>query len=60
MWWEPLTLRVDLPGRWWSCIDTASTPGFVEPTEIGPTLEVGPRSIVVLTTEAFRPTASQP
>jgi glycogen operon protein len=60
MWWEPLTMRVDLPGRWWSCIDTASTPGFVEPTEIGPTLEVGPRSIVVLTTEVFRPTASQP
>ena len=60
MWSEPLTFPFDPPGRWLACIDTATTSGFVEPAEIGSTVSVAPHSIVVLTTEAFRPTVPQP
>ncbi len=46
MWWEPLTFDVQVPGRWGAVIDTAV--GVVG-GPVGATVEVGPRSIVVLT-----------
>ncbi|MFT6390969.1 MAG: glycogen operon protein [Ilumatobacter sp.] len=48
MWWEPLDFEVQAPGEWARVIDTTSESGFVEPTPVGSTVEVGPRSIVVL------------
>ncbi len=48
MWWEPLTFRVQAPGRWTTCIDTSDPAGFVDPVAAGTEVAVGPRSIVVL------------
>ena len=50
MWWESLDFDVQAPGEWSRIIDTADESGFVEPNPAGPTVKVGPRSIVVLVT----------
>jgi isoamylase len=48
MWWEPLDFEVQAPGQWKRVIDTTNESGFVEATPVGSTVQVGPRSIVVL------------
>lgn len=50
MWWEPLNFDVQVPGGWRTVLDTAVDDGFMPPVEVGNTVTVGPRSIVVLTT----------
>ena len=48
MWWEPLDFEVSAPGDWKRMIDTADESGFVAAVGAGPSVTVGPRSIVVL------------
>jgi pullulanase/glycogen debranching enzyme len=48
MWWEALDFEVQAPGQWKRVIDTTNESGFVEATPVGSTVQVGPRSIVVL------------
>ncbi|NND75899.1 MAG: glycogen-debranching protein [Ilumatobacter sp.] len=49
MWWEPLDFAVQVPGRWTVAIDT--TVVAAEPASVGASRRVGPRSIVVLTSD---------
>ena len=48
MWWEPLDFEIQAPGEWHRLIDTTVESGFVERSDPGETVTVGPRSIVVL------------
>lgn len=50
MWWEPLEFDIQAPGQWRTMLDTSDESGFVDPAAVGPTVTVGPRSIIVLTT----------
>jgi glycogen operon protein len=48
MWWEPVEFRVHTPGEWWVAIDTTDPWSAPVGTRAGATVNVGPRSIVVL------------
>ncbi|MEL6893519.1 MAG: glycogen-debranching protein, partial [Actinomycetota bacterium] len=48
MWWEPLDVEVQADGGWQLVLDTTDESGFVEPRQVESSLEVGPRSIMVL------------
>jgi isoamylase len=50
MFWEPLEFTVQVPGDWYTVVDTASPTGLVESAPAGDAVRVEGRSIVILTT----------
>ncbi len=49
MWWEPVEFTVQVGGDWRLAVDTSIEVGRPADSPAGPTVTVGPRSIVVLT-----------
>ena len=52
MWWEPLDFDVQVAGEWRRIVDTTDEQGVVDGHAVGASVEVGPRSVVVLFDES--------